>query len=464
MDGESVNIEPKASGEVKTATYKPQAPYQYWRYPRDIPPLVNVTARQMLNDSTVQLGLAARIAPILSCQFAYKDGDKWVDGVRASSPQVGEFVHKQLQRIWKNGLSQILYWGQIWGHSAAEIVRRTNRMGQQEIDYLLTRESQDVRPILKEGKVDGVRFLKVVGVESGHVDLSFPNCLWHAHNPMPGFHFGTSVLTAPYSPWWDKHMQHGALDVRRLFMTKDSYRGARVRYPSGTTEIYQPDGSTKTTPNNEIAHQIVENIKSGAVFSLPGDYDANGNPLWAIEEAVVANNPQHIFQYVTELDAEILNAMGIADDVLKSEATGSWAGKAVPQQATYCILEQWLCDILRDVNRPIEPLVEVNFGPGHQYEITTKPLAEQMLEQQNQGQKDGDGDGRYSEGNDPSGFDSSPWMPRPNRPPGQPPQQQRMSADPILDVAEGRIPAQDFVESVRLIVETAKTPPERMAH
>jgi hypothetical protein len=29
----------------------------------------------------------------------------------------------------------------------------------------------------------------------------------------------------------------------------------------------------------------------------------------------------------------------IADDVLKSEATRSWAGKAVLQQATYCILD-----------------------------------------------------------------------------------------------------------------------------
>ncbi len=80
--------------------------------------------------------------------------------------------------------------------------------------------------------------------------------------------------------------------------------------------------------------------------------------------------------------------MGIADDVLKSEATGSWAGKAVPQQATYCILEQWLSDLICDVDRVIEKLVEINFGPGHQYEITTRPLADQLLAQQNKSNGD----------------------------------------------------------------------------
>jgi hypothetical protein len=203
------------------------------------------------------------------------------------------------------------------------------------------------------------------------------------HHPQSGQWFGWTVLAAAFSPWWDKHGSGGALDVRRLFMTKDGYRGTRIYYPSGTSTVQQPDGSIKQIPNHEIAMQIVETIRTGGVFALPSEVDSSGTPRWKVEESQVSNNPAHILQYPKELDAEILNAMGIADDVLKSEATGSWAGKAVPQQATYCILEQWLSDLVCDVDRVLEKIVEINFGPGHQYEITTRPLADQMLAQQN---------------------------------------------------------------------------------
>jgi hypothetical protein len=451
MNGASVDFVVREDGKAATATYKPQPVGQYWRYPRDLPPLNTISARQMLTDSTVQLGLAARRAPILSCQFAYRDGEKWVDGVRATSPEVGDFVHRQLQRIWKRGLAQLIDVAQVWGRAAAEVTHRANRKGQIEVDELLNREPVDVLAILTDGKVSGVRFNRVVGAENGRVDLEFPYCMWHGHDKQPGNPaYGRSVLVAPYSPWWDKHMKFGALDVRRLFMTKDGYRGMRLFYPSGTTSEVQPDGSVKERPNYEIAMELVEHLKTGGVFAIPGDCDQNGNPLWRLEESTVPGNPAHILQYPKELDAEILNAMGIADDVLKSEATGSWAGKAVPQQATYCILEQWLCDLICDVDRVIEKLVEWNFGKGHQYEITTKPLAEQMLEQQNQGeQQQPNGPSGYG---DPSGMDQIRQRMPPDRqqPQQQPPQ--RMSADPIGDVGADLLPAKDFVDAVRSVV------------
>lgn len=456
--GSSPEQTQRLTGTAATAGYEP-TPYAPLRYPRDLPRLNSEWVRRMLSDSAVTLALAARKAPLLSCQWAYEQNGKWINGVQASSPEVGDFVHRQLQRMWKRGISRLLDSGQVWGWGAGELTFRkvNNKI---EIDRILVRDHEDVRPIVSEGDVVGVQFRRIKHAKNGIVNLGLPRAIWHAHNPMAGQVFGWTALAAAFSPWWDKNGEGGALDVRRLFFIKDAYRSVRLYYPGSTTKI-TVNGVQTDVPNSEIAMQIAEKMRTGAVYALPSDIWQDGSPKWRVEEATVASNPAHILQYPKDLDAEILNAMGIADDVLKSEATGSWAGKAVPQQATYCILEQWLNDLICDVDRPLEELVEINFGPGHQYEITTKPLAEQMLEQQNkaQPQRDGDGDGQIGEGDDPSGFDdlTGPQQPRLTRPLGQQPQ--RMSADPVLDVGEGRIPAADFVESVKTVIRMSGDAP-----
>jgi hypothetical protein len=104
--------------------------------------------------------------------------------------------------------------------------------------------------------------------------------------------FGWTILAAAFSPWWDKHGSGGALDVGRLIMTKDGYRGARICYPSGTSTVQQPDGSVKQMPNQEIAMQIVETIRTGGVSTLPSEVDENGAPRWKVEESPVSNNHQ----------------------------------------------------------------------------------------------------------------------------------------------------------------------------
>ncbi len=285
---------------------------------------------------------------------------RWTPGVRASDPAIGDFVLRQLQRLWKRGIARLLDSAQIWGWGAGEITFRRTRDAQIEVDQILVRDKDDVRPVVQDGTIIGVEFRRLqktrIAAIATPTSSRSPSlaAIWHAHHPQSGQWFGWTVLAAAFSPWWDKHGSGGALDVRRLFMTKDGYRGTRIYYPSGYSTVQQPDGSIKQIPNQEIAMQIVETIRTGGVFALPSEVDANGTPRWKVEESQVSNNPSHILQYPKELDAEILNAMGIADDVLKSEATGSWAGKAVPQQATYCILEQWLSDLICDVDRVIE--------------------------------------------------------------------------------------------------------------
>lgn len=257
------------------------------------------------------------------------------------------------------------------GMAGAEVVLRDTAHGHREIDCLLVVDAMDVRAICDDGDIVGCRFTRVKN--KPHVDLRFPYCIFHAHDPMPGQIYGWSILRAAFSPWFDKHCVGGALDVRRLFMKKDAYRGARFTVPDGFTPMKKPDGTVENVPNSDIAMKLLESIASGGVFYIPGSKNSDGSPKWEYSESTVASNPAHIFQYCTECDKEMVNALGIADDVIKSEATGAWNGKAVPMQATYCIIEQELVRLLRSVDRVIKPLVVMNFGPANNTKLKRNP-------------------------------------------------------------------------------------------
>ena len=72
----------------QTASYKPQ-PLDVWgTMPRDLPVFTWHIVRAMLWDPMIRLGLAMREAPIHSAELAYKDGDKWVSGIKCDDPAV----------------------------------------------------------------------------------------------------------------------------------------------------------------------------------------------------------------------------------------------------------------------------------------------------------------------------------------------------------------------------------------
>mgnify|MGYP006985676639 CR=1 FL=1 len=96
--------------------------------------------------------------------------------------------------------------------------------------------------------------------------------------------------------------------------------------------------------------------------------------------------------------------MGIPDDVINSGTTGAWNGKAIPMQSFYSSLDGWVVRLLRDLCKQIiDPLLMLNFGMVHEYETPFKPLAQQAMEQQGEG--DGgspNGTPQDMQGNDPN--------------------------------------------------------------
>lgn len=377
--------------EPKTAGYQPSYYGQWFQRPRDLPPFNFTIIQTMLMDPTVRLGLAIRSAVIQGAEFAYSktdsSGEKWIPGVQADDPVIAAFVLRQLKHIWQHHLDALLS-SQIWGWSACEVTYKFTRHGTVEIDRLLPSQARDVKALVGQDAsvVAGVRFLRIRGedIGNGTVDLVKPKCIWHAFMPESRQPYGVSVLFGAYSPWADKWLNGGALDVRRLFMKKDAYGGVDIAYPD---ESY-------TLPNNEVvyardvARQMAEQLMAGGVTTRPSSLDQNGKERFTITRATVPANPAHILQYPKDLDVELLRGMEIPDDVLTSEDTGAWAGKQVPLAAFYQGLERWLRGMVSNCVDIVQFLVDINFGEGRWFEVTTKPLMKQAMDAQKQSSGD----------------------------------------------------------------------------
>lgn len=371
----------------KTSGYKTPPIYSFGSIIRDLPAFTFMTIRAMLWDPTIRLGLAMRAAPLANAEFAYEDGlddagqIKYTPGVKAHKPEVAEFVEAQMKHIWKNYLRHLLR-DQIWGWSAVECTGKVGKNGWIEVDELLPRHPSFTTALESRGKLCGVSF-KGPSQKNGNVRLMFSDgkCIWRSFMPEDGAHYGVSILRGAYSPWADKWLDGCALDTRRLFHHKDAYGGVDMTYPGGTTTV-ERDGVLTEIPNQEIAQQIAEQIRSGGVTTRPAMYDENGKPLWELTRATIPASPTHIYDYVKDLDKDMLRGIEIPDDVFSADQSGSWDGKSIPVQGMYTGLDMWLNATTGDVVRQvIEPLVMLNTGRAEDFEVTTKPLGLQAMEQ-----------------------------------------------------------------------------------
>lgn len=393
------------SGKARSGDYQP-INHRYWSQPRDLPPFSFITVYNMLVDPEVRMAVATRSAPLFGAEFGFEQDGQFTPGIESDRPEVAVYVERQLKKIWRNHLHEICS-AQVWGWSAGEVVLKLGNSKLVEIDRIEPRHAQDTRLILRQGKPCGVEFSRIEN--EGKIDIGFPQAFFHSHNTDPGEHYGQSCLMGAYSPWADKWLDGGALDVRRLFMHKDAYGGCSLGYPDGETYI---DGMSQPIPNRDIARQIVEQIRAGNTIVRPSQRDANGNELWPIERAQVASNPQHILQYPKDLDSEIRTGIGIPDGILNDDGGGAYAGKRIPMAAFYASLDTWLVQILNDLSEQIfEPLVMLNFGEAVDFQIDFKPLAEQAMEQQsNAGAGDPGGEGMMPPGMMPPGEEGGDMM------------------------------------------------------
>ena len=401
----------------KTGGYEP-IPQLWFQRAADLPPFSYDTIRAMLLDPGIRLNLAMRAAPIYGAEFGWSEGGQWQDGVQCEDAAVGEFIYEELRKVWAHWLPGILR-AQVWGWSAGEVLYRLDKHKRLVIRELCPRHPMDTKLLKRGHERWGILVQRVK--DEGSVALPFPKCWFHAFDAEDGEDYGLSVLFGAYSPWSDKWFNGGALDVRRLFMRKDAYGGVDLSYPEGSTWV---DHLGQDVPNRDIARAIVEQLRAGGVTTRPSQRDENGNEMWTLTRATVPANPTHILEYPQQLDDEIRRGMGIPDDVISADGTGSWAGKRVTQASFYASLDNWVVQILADLKEQIfDKLVELNFGKIPEYTIEHKPLAEQAMEQQGEAAQPGAEDplgglgGLFGGGGgEEQGADQMPGMPEPDQP------------------------------------------------
>lgn len=429
------------STPLRTGGYSP-IPHVWFQQPRDLQPFSFSTIRAMLFDPCVRKNLAKRMAPICGAEIGYTENDQFIKGVQASRPEVGAFIYRQIQRIWRNYLPFILR-SQVWGWSSGEITLKRTKYNTIEIHRMEPRAAMDCVQLRRKGQLVGTRISRVQDV--GYVDLQMPYTWFHNHNAEDGEMYGTSILLGAYSPWADKWFNGAALDIRRLFMHKDAYGGVDLGYPEGETII---DGFNEPVPNQHIARQLVEQIAAGGVTTRPSDRDENGNEKWPLTRASIPNNPQHILQYPKDLDAEITDGMEVVND---DDQTGSWAGRRVTMAGFYASLDSWVVTIFNDLTEQVfEPLVMLNFGRAEEFQLEHKPLAQQAMEQQSnagpgQGQQQQGGGGLFDQPRSPVSFATYDQLKKASM--------TRMSVDATDVLAEGIVSATEMVKAARMALD-----------
>lgn len=414
---------------------------QYFLQARDLPPFTFETIRVMLQDPAIKLNLAMRAAPIASVEFAYIEGEgpdgkpKYVSGIKARNPVVAAYVQRQLSNIWASYLPGILV-SQNWGWAAGEVTLKLTHAGMIEIDELHPRHAKDCR--LLETECTGERWgVQIQGLaDVGKLDIPYPYCYFVNYRPENGEKYSASALIGAYSPWADKWLNGGALDTRRLYMHKDAYGGMKIAYPE---EDLYVDGNPNAVPARDIAMQIAEQRQAGGTITYPSTV-VDGVQKWRIEDATVSSNPAHILQYPKDLDDEMRHGLEIPDGAINNDGSGAWEGKTLPLAAMYAGLDTWVTQILCDLRKTIDPLVEMNFGPGQEYEICHKPLALQAMEQQSEKRQGGP----QEEQPDPfAQMQSNSY---------------RMSLDPVEAVGRGVMDAGELIKAARTAIRMSVAP------
>ena len=274
-------------------------------------------------------------------------------------------------------------------------------------------ESTSTKVVTKNGKRVGIvvdNFLTAKMEPGKSVYLGGPKAFHHVHQQQYHPHYGRSRLVAVHIPWEETWSEGGYRDIRRMWFHKNAFEGGIMYHPDGVVEL--PDG--RLVSFKDMAQEIIEKKRSGAVMTLPSATDAQGNKLWEYVEPKGNTVPTGLFEYGDSLRIEILEAMGIPYEVIEAsgnEGFGSSSGREIPETAFYSILQEMLNDLICDFEEQvIKPILQINVAEGllpyGTFEILPHPLDANAEENEyddgmdvfNQRQpKDGDGDGKVNE-------------------------------------------------------------------
>jgi len=157
-----------------------------------------------------------------------------------------------------------------------------------------------------------------------------------------------------------------------MWFYKNAFAGCVVRFPQGSTK----DKSGAQVPNMLLAEEMADRYMTGSSAILPKEPDGAND--WELEPGKGISVPDGLLEYGEILGDQIWEGLGIPPEVVSADGTGSFAGRRVPQQAFYSVLQEIIDEHIIDADEQIfRPLVELNFGPVD-YEINTISLLDTL--------------------------------------------------------------------------------------
>jgi hypothetical protein len=224
--------------------------------------------------------------------------------------------------------------------------------------------------------------LHVHNVARGALYLDRRHGFWFKGESKYGQWWGRPRLAGAHQPWTEKAGRFGAIDSRRLFYKKCAFRGPRMRYPVGKTDMGTPETGPMLVSNQDIAREIVEKFENGGVLALPNVKGPSGEDLWVWEDPESFSDVANILEYPKTLDKEILVGLGVPVELVEAGGTGSgYSGRAIPAQVFFTSMDCVVAKMFEAIDTQVMKfLVRLNFGKRTSYEVVPKSLAQLMAQ------------------------------------------------------------------------------------
>lgn len=348
--------DPKFLLRTETRDYLPNAYRSYYFYQFRTPPFSLRYVESMCGDPHIALGLQLLKGPIMAKARFYVDCD---------NNECKEFLKKNISRFWRNSAFRALRCIE-WGYAPTEVIYKEED-GNLEFSVLKDIQSLDCRAVTDNGYYVGFTVRNIVG--KGKTYVPGPKGFWSLHDRQHHPFYGRSRLYYPYLPWIEMWGEGGYRESRKVFYYRASHTGARIWFPPGTTPNQvqgsgAPGGQTGVygnLNNKDIARELVEKMRSGSTLALPSLPD--DQPQWKIEDPQPIQIPAALEDWGDRLRKEQWEGLGILSEVAEAEGTGAYAGRQVPQEAFYSILQTISNDLISDADEQIfRWLVTINFG------------------------------------------------------------------------------------------------------
>lgn len=359
---------------VYTRGYRHIAPFHGVSLDYNMPIFSRYYVPAMQRDPHLSFGMWILRGPIIS---------KTKYNVISDNPQVKLFVERQLKRFYMGGLSQILE-AMDWGWNGSEVIYKFNKkLGLMEYDSIKFVHSLNSKPVIKNGCYIG---MKVSGVKpkksSRESQIFIPSIksLWTVHQKRSHRWFGESRYKGAFIPWYETWQPKGFRAIRHMALYKYAFDGGVLKYPY--PGAIQDEVSGQSIPNVRIAQQLLDMREAGAGLALPSSNTEYGG--WDYDPPSAPGIPETLFTYGYDLRDEKWEGLGVPPEIAKQEATGSFAGRRVPQQAFYAGVQEIADEFIPDAFKTqcLDWLVSLNYGPDEHYELETVSILKTLQEEE----------------------------------------------------------------------------------